>query len=134
MSSKFSLVHGPSSAPLWTATLGALLEIQAELHGDRTALVFPWQGIRRSYTELYDRSTLLSKALIESGLQAGDCVGIFAGNCCEYIEVFCAAGSIGCPVAVLNSNYTPTELSYAVEYSGECGIIVRLLLGRRCLC
>ena len=113
-----SLVYGPISEPLWNITLSALIEKQAATYGGRTAVVFPQQNIRRTYRDLLARSRLVSKALIEQGLKPGDCVGIFAGNRCEYVEVFLGAGAIGCPVVVLNAGYTPTELRNAISYSG----------------
>jgi hypothetical protein len=118
LSKTASLVYGPTAEPLWNITLGDLIERQAAKYGDRTALVFPRQNIRRTYRDLLDRSRLVSKALIEQGLETGDCVGIFAGNCYEYVEVFLGAGAIGCPVVVLNAGYTPTELRDAIAYSG----------------
>ncbi|KAK3116595.1 hypothetical protein LTR53_002893 [Teratosphaeriaceae sp. CCFEE 6253] len=117
-SDNLSLVYGPTSESLWTITLGALVEVQARLYGDRTAVVFPWQNLRRTYRDLHLRSKTASKALLESGLQYGDSVGIFAGNCCEYLDVLLGAAAIGCPVVVLNCNYTPTELESAVTFSG----------------
>jgi len=115
-----SLVFGPTTEPLWNITLGALIEKQAAIYGERTAVVFPQQNIRRTYRDLLTRSRLVSKALIEQGLKPGDCVGIFAGNRCEYVEVFLGAGAIGCPVVVLNAGYTPIELRDAIAYSGKC--------------
>lgn len=115
-----SLVYGPTTEPLWNITLGALIEEQAERYGERTAVVFPRQNIRRTYSDLLVQSRLVSKALIEQGLEAGDCVGIFAGNCYEYVEVFLGAGAVGCPVVVLNAGYTPTELRDAIIYSRKC--------------
>lgn len=114
-----SLVYGPTAEPLWDITLGALIAKQAAKYGDRTAVVFPQQNIRRTYRDLLARSRLISKALIDQGLKPGDCVGIFAGNRCEYVEVFLGAGAIGCPVVVLNAGYTPTELHDAIAYSGK---------------
>lgn len=112
-----SLVHGPTIEPLWTGTLGSLIETQARLHGDRIAVSFPWQNVRRTYHELLLRSKLIAKALLRAQLRHGDAVGIIAGNCYEYIEVFLGASRIGCPVVVLNTTYTPHELSKAVDFS-----------------
>ena len=119
LSKTASLVYGPTAEPLWNITLGDLIERQAAKYGNRTALVFPRQNIRRTYRDLLIRSRLVSKALIEQGLESGDCVGIFAGNRCEYVEIFLGAGAIGCPVVVLNAGYTPTELRDAITYSGK---------------
>jgi acyl-CoA synthetase (AMP-forming)/AMP-acid ligase II len=114
-----SLVSGPTSKPLRTITLGALAETQSEIYNDRTALIVPWQNKRFTFRELFSRANTICKALIELGLQYGDCVGIFAGNCSEYLEVFLGAAFIGCPVVVLNSNYTPSELESTVRFSGR---------------
>jgi len=119
-SKSLSLLYGPTDSPLLAVTLGALTEVQARIYGDRTAVVFPEQNIRRSYRELFQRSRIIAKALIELGMQHGECVGIFAGNCCEFVEVVIGAAAMGCPTVVLNGNYTPDELEYAVKFSGGC--------------
>lgn len=113
-----SIVAGATDNPLWTMTLGELIETQAKYYGGRTAVVFPWQNISRTYHSLSLRSKLVAKALLAAGLQHGDCVAITAGNCYQYIEVFFGAARIGCPVVVLNSTYTPTELQRAAAFSG----------------
>lgn len=112
-----SLVHGPVADALWTTTLSALIETQARLYPDRIAVSFPWQNVRRTYHELLLRSKLVAKALVDAQLRQGEAVGVIAGNCYEYIEVFLGASWLGCPVVVLNSTYTPQELSNAVTFS-----------------
>ncbi|CAK1360233.1 putative acyl-CoA synthetase [Cercospora beticola] len=117
MAPELSILNGPTDQPLWTITLGSLIDFQARAHGDRTALVVPWQNVRRSYNDLATRSKIIAKALLQSGLRYGDCIGIMAGNCSEYIEVFLGAARIGVTSVVLNSNYTPTELCNAISFS-----------------
>ncbi|PPJ57371.1 hypothetical protein CBER1_01349 [Cercospora berteroae] len=117
MAPELSVLNGPTDQPLWTITLGSLIDVQAQAHGDRTALIVPWQNVRRSYNDLATRSRIIAKALLQSGLQYGDCIGIMAGNCSEYIEVFLGAARIGVTSVVLNSNYTPTELCNAMSFS-----------------
>lgn len=112
-----ALVHGPKEPPLWFKTLGSLIDEQADIYGDRIAAIFPWQSVRFSYRQLADRSKILGKAMLEMGLRNGDCIGIMAGNCHQYIEVFLGGGRIGCPVVVLNNTYTPEELKNAVQKS-----------------
>jgi acyl-CoA synthetase (AMP-forming)/AMP-acid ligase II len=60
---------------------------------------------------------ILAKAMLGMGLRNGDCIGIMAGNCYQYIEIFLGGGRIGCPVVVLNNTYTPGELKSAVQRS-----------------
>lgn len=122
MAPELSVLNGSTDQPLWTITLGSLIDVQSRAHGDRTALVVPWQSVRRSYNDLAARSKLIAKALLQSGLRYGDCIGIMAGNCSEYIEVFLGAARIGVTSVVLNSNYTPTELHYAISFSGQSSV------------
>ncbi len=114
-----AIVYGPKEPALWSKTLGNFIDEQANSFGERPCVIFPWQSVRLSYGQLADRSKILAKAMLEMGLRHGDCVGIMAGNCYQYIEVFLGGARIGCPVVVLNNTYTPVELQNAVSRSGE---------------
>lgn len=120
MAPNLAIVHGPKSPPLWHETLGSFIDKQATRFEDRSAAVFPWQSVRLSYRQLAERSRVLARAMLAMGLRHGECVGIMAGNCYEYIEVFLGGSRIGCPVVVLNNTYTPEELRNAVQRSCEC--------------
>ena len=118
MASQPALVYGPQDPPLCTKTLGALIDELAIRFGDQPAVVVPWQSVRLSYRDVAERSLIVSKALLSTGcIRRGDCVGIMAGNCYQYVEVFLGAARIGCPVVVLNNTYTPDELRNAVSIS-----------------
>ncbi|CCF34428.1 4-coumarate-CoA ligase [Colletotrichum higginsianum] len=121
-SRQLSIVHGPTSPPLFLKPLGSLIEDQAKKHANRLALVVPWQSTRLTYRELADRSKVTAKAMLEVGLHHGDCVGIIAGNCYQYIEIFLGASRIGCPFVVLNNAYSPEELKNAVT-SSDCRLL-----------
>ncbi|KAK6214905.1 4-coumarate-CoA ligase [Colletotrichum tabaci] len=121
-SRQLSIVHGPTSPPLFLKPLGSLIEDQAKKHANRPALVVPWQFTRLTYRELADRSKVTAKAMLEVGLHHGDCVGIIAGNCYQYIEIFLGASRIGCPFVVLNNAYSPEELKNAVT-SSDCRLL-----------
>jgi acyl-CoA synthetase (AMP-forming)/AMP-acid ligase II len=112
-----AFVQGPSEPELWRKKLGDLIDEQEQRFGDRDALIVPWQSAKLSYRQLAERSRLVARALLGLGLQHGDCVGIMAGNCYQYIEVFLGGARIGCPVVVLNTTYTPEELGNAVRQS-----------------
>ncbi|KIV78549.1 hypothetical protein PV11_06194 [Exophiala sideris] len=113
-----SVVRGSRSPVLCTKTLGEVIEEQARRNGSRNAASFPWQHHSLSYQQLADRSKLLAKSMLEAGLQHGDCVGIMAGNCYQYIEVFLGAARIGCPLVVFNNTYSTEELCSALSVSG----------------
>lgn len=128
MDPNLALVHGPKEPALWFKTLGSFIDEQADLLENRPAVVFPWQSVRLSYRQLADRSKVLATAMLDMGLRHGDCVGIMAGNCYQYIEVFLGGSRVGCPVVVLNNTYTPEELQNAVKRSCQCQVYIAISL------
>ena len=114
-----SLISGHQEPSLWKTNFGDMVKAQAAKYSSRPAVVVPWQSFRMSYAELADRSGQVAVTLLDLGLQRGDCVGIMAGNRHEYIEIALGAFRIGCPVVLLNNNYSPGELLNAVNISCE---------------
>lgn len=114
-----SLVYGPSVPPLWRKTLAELIKEQATRYAEREAVIVPWQSARLTYARLGERSALVAKALLDTAVKRGDCVGIMAGNCYQYIEIFLGAGRIGSPVAVFNNTFSPQELDTMIARTGE---------------
>lgn len=129
MDSKLALVYGSDEPQLYLKTMGTLIDDQAVEFEGRHAVVFPWQSVRLSYRQLADRSKILAKAMLEMGLSHGDCVGIMAGNCYQYIEVFLGGARIGCPVVVLNNTYSPAELENAVRRSCKLSSLIAHYVG-----
>ncbi|KAE9575428.1 putative acyl-CoA synthetase [Colletotrichum fructicola] len=128
-----SLVFGPKDPPLLEKTLGSVIQDQAKAYGDRTAVVVPWQSTRLTYNDLADRSKITAKGLLELGLKHGDCVGIMAGNCYQYTELFLGAARIGCPFVVLHNTYSPDELSSAVLHSDCKAVFMASQIGSNSL-
>lgn len=116
---KLAFVQGPNEPALWSITLGRLIDDQVARFRDHPAVIVPWQSVSLSYRQLQERSRIMARAMLAMGLRHGECVGIMAGNCSQYIEVFLGAARIGCPVVVLNNTYTPKELCNAVQTSGK---------------
>ncbi|KAM5341498.1 hypothetical protein ACJ41O_014529 [Fusarium nematophilum] len=131
--SQLSLVYGPAQPELLIRTLGSLVEEQADKFGSRCAVSAPWQAARLSYRDLADRSKLMAKAMLEMGMRHGDCVGIMAGNCSQYIEVFLGGARIGCPVVVINNTFAPDELQAAVARVNCKLVFVASNIGTRSL-
>lgn len=117
MKSKSSLVHGPTSVPLSSSTLGELIDGQSLRYRDKMQLIIPYQNSRSSFVQLSERSKRLAKAFLASGLKSGDKVGIFAANRYEYIDVILAAARIGCPSVVFNTTYTAQELYQGATFT-----------------
>ncbi|KAL4738930.1 acetyl-CoA synthetase-like protein [Aspergillus similis] len=128
-----ALVHGPTEPALWYKTLGELVDEQERRYGSKEAVVVPWQSVRLTYRQLAERSRVLAQAMLNMGLRPGDCVGIMAGNCYQYTEVFLGGGRIGCPVVVLNNTYTPEELTRAVHTSSCKLVFISSSIGTRSL-
>jgi fatty-acyl-CoA synthase len=118
-----SYAHGTSLLPLLGETIGANLRRTVERFGDRDALIVRSQGYRATYGELWDCTTALARALVASGIQRGDRVGIWAPNRFEWIVTQYATARIGAILTNINPAYKTAELRYALTQSG-----VRLLL------
>ncbi|KAH7399064.1 hypothetical protein DE146DRAFT_695052 [Phaeosphaeria sp. MPI-PUGE-AT-0046c] len=123
-SSNLSIVHGPTSLPLWQKTIGQVLKEQVQRFGEKTALVVPWQNVRCTFRDLESRSEATARALLAAGLRSGDMVAIMAGNRVEYIDFMLGAARIGCPLVVLNNTYTPSELTSALKRTSTRVLLV----------
>src|SRR2546426_8242099 len=113
-----SYIHGPSLTPLIGETIGENLRRTVERFGDREALVVRWQGYRATYRQLWDETTTLARALIASGVQKGDRVGIWAPNRFEWVITQFATARIGAILVNINPGYKTSELQYALTQSG----------------
>ena len=71
-----------------------------------------------SWSELNSRTNQLFHALRAQGLQPGDAIAVFAGNCREYFEVLLAATHAGLLCVPVNWHFTAEELAYVVSDSG----------------
>lgn len=117
-SEALSIVKGSTEQPVWDITLSQLLKQQAELGPHRQCVVFLAHKYRATYQQLYQTTLTVAKGLISAGVRSGDNIGILAGNCPQYIELFFAASHVGAALVVLNTMYTPGELKSAAKHSG----------------
>jgi len=118
-----SYLHGTSSTPLLGETIGANLRRTVERFGDREALVVRAQGYRATYRELWDQTTTLARALLASGVQKGDRVGIWSPNRFEWVITQFATARIGAILVNINPAYKTSELQYALTQSGVTMLI-----------
>ena len=100
-------------------SLGQLLDHQAAKYPTREAVVFPTEGVRYTYHELNSRVQIVSKALLAHGISAGNRIGVFSGNCVQYVEVFLAATRIGAITVLLNTAYSSIECQNVLKETGE---------------
>jgi fatty-acyl-CoA synthase len=113
-----SYLHGPSLTPLLGDTIGENLRRTVECFGNREAVAVRHQSYRATYTELWNETTTLAKALMASGVQKGDRVGIWAPNRFEWIVTQFATARIGAVLVNINPAYKTSELRYALMQSG----------------
>ncbi|MGI8801608.1 MAG: AMP-binding protein [Solirubrobacteraceae bacterium] len=110
--------HGIGRLPLLGETIGANLRRTAERHGDREALVSPWDGVRMTYAELDAAVDALAGGLLGRGIAAGDRVGVWSPSCAGWTLVQYATARVGAILVNLNPAYRTHELGFAARQSG----------------
>ncbi len=114
---------GDTSVPLLDQTIGGNLDATVARHGDRPALVVPFEDVRWSYDELGAEVDHVAKALIALGVVKGDRVGIWSPNCTGWVLVQFATAKIGAILVTINPAYRTHEVQYALRQSG-CSVLV----------
>jgi fatty-acyl-CoA synthase len=112
-----SYLHGLGTTPLLGETIGGNLRRTVDRFGDREALVVRSQGYRATYRELWDATTVLARALVASGVEKGDRVGIWSPNRFEWVVTQFATARIGAILVNINPAYKVAELEYALGQS-----------------
>jgi fatty-acyl-CoA synthase len=118
-----SYSHGTSNTALLGETIGANLRRVAAQYPDAEVLVDAPAGRRWTYREFDADTDVLARGLIETGLLAGDRVGIWAPNCAEWVLLQYATAKAGSVLVNINPAYRSHELAFALRQSG-----VRLLI------
>jgi fatty-acyl-CoA synthase len=113
-----SYASGPSSTPLIGRTIGAEFDRVAEATPDALAVVSRHQGARLSYAQLHDAVERAARAFLALDVEKGDRVGIWAGNCLEWLIVQYATAKVGAILVNVNPAYRRHELQYALGKSG----------------
>jgi fatty-acyl-CoA synthase len=113
-----SYAHGPSTLPLLGETIGENLRRTAERFPDRDALVVRSQRYRATYRQLWDETTAVARALVATGIEPGQRVGIWAPNRFEWVITQYAAARAGAILVNVNPAYKAAELRYALRQSG----------------
>jgi fatty-acyl-CoA synthase len=116
--SEIAYASGTSTVPLLGQTIGQNLAATAERHGDREALVVPFQDVRLSYVELTHEIERVARLLLSMGLEKGDRLGIWSPNCAEWVLVQYATAQVGVILVNLNPAYRTSEVQYALAQSG----------------
>ncbi len=112
---------GVTEPPLLEQCIGDNLDAAVARYPDREALVDRAQGVRMTYAELGEAVDRLARALLASGLEKGDRVGIWSPNTAEWVLVQFATAKVGAILVNINPAYRTHELTYVL---GQAGIRV----------
>lgn len=96
--------------------VGDLAHRGERLWGDRVA--FAWQGRRRTYAEVADRTAHMASVLDAAGVRAGSRLAMLSSNVPEVIEGCWAASLLGAVVVPLNVRLTGGDLRYQLDDAG----------------
>src|SRR5437773_10866736 len=107
-----SYAHGVSSLPLIGKTIGDLFDETAAQYADRDALISVFEGQRLSYAGLREAVDQVARALMALGVQKGERVGIWSGNCAAWVLVQFATAKIGAVLVNINPAYRLYELEF----------------------
>ncbi len=119
----FSYTHGVSTVPLIGQTIGDQLDEIAAKHGSNEAVVSVFENQRLTYSALLDEVNRCARALMATGIQKGDRVGVWSTNCVAWIVAQFATAKIGAIQVNINPAYRLHELDYALQQS-ECNALI----------
>ena len=97
-------------------TLCALMEESSKRYGDRLAVI---DGPRRlSYADLAAQARTMTRALMASGVQAGDRVAIWLPNTVHWLVAALGAHGAGASLVPMNTRYTGYEAADVLRRTG----------------
>ena len=108
--------------------LAFMIRESVRAHGPKTAMRYKEGGVWRSitYAELGERIRAVAKALLESGVQEGDMVGIFARNAPEWAIAdfgILSAKAVSVPIYATNTTsqaeYIATDAGLKLVFVGD---------------
>ncbi len=112
-----SYLHRGGDEPLIGVTIADHFHAVCNRFPEREAVVSMPQNRRLTYSELRFQVDLLAWGLLETGIERGDRIGIWATNNIEWLLLQLATARIGAVLVNINPAYRPKELAYAIERS-----------------
>lgn len=123
INNKISYRFGQSDDPLIPLTIPEILLKSVEKHPDKDCIISHHQSITKTYHDLDHDSNLLANGLKSLGVKRGDPIGIWSGNCYEWIIVQFATAKLGAILVNINPGYKENELEYCLNLVGVKMII-----------
>jgi acyl-CoA synthetase (AMP-forming)/AMP-acid ligase II len=109
--------------PIPELTIPAAVARAAREFGDAEALAVPG-GVRLSFAELEERVAGVAGALMESGIEAGDRVALWAPNGAEWLLAGLGALSAGAVLVPVSTRFTGPEALDVISRSGARALFV----------
>ncbi len=108
----------PATATPRQATIGAVLDRAARLHGGSDALVHVASGERRTYAELRSDARRVARALMACGVTSGERVVIWGRNTAAWPVIQLGAAYAGAILVTANPALSDEEVEFIVAQSG----------------
>ena len=91
-------------------TIPSSLAHWADVSADKVCTWFEDQPV--TYAEMEQRSTAVANSLAESGVRAGDTVGLLLSNCAEFAYIWFGAAKLGAVIVPINLHYKGAYLAH----------------------
>jgi len=105
-------------------TIGGLVDEMASRYPNSDALVYPFRGIRYSYSQFRDVCNRAAKGLMKLGIKKGENIAIWANNMPEWVISQFSTGKMGAVLVTVNTNYRSFELEYLMKQSDSTTLIL----------
>lgn len=115
---KISYRFGSSTDPFIPLTVSQIFLKSVEKHPDKHCVISHHQSLIKTYQDLEIDSNKLSHGLKSLGVNRGDPVGIWSGNCYEWIIVQFATAKLGAILVNINPGYKESELEFCLNLVG----------------
>lgn len=125
MTESLSYARGATEVPLIEQTIGDFFDDMVARQPERDALISRHEGQRFTYRELQAASNRLASALLKTGLEPGDRVGIWSHNNVAWVLMQVATAKAGLVLVNINPAYRTAEVEYALNKVG-CKALVSM--------
>lgn len=125
MDKKYSYCQTTSDLNLERFTIRERLDIMANIYPDKVAFIFNQnQGLKLTYSEVRERSTLLAKNFQNLNLNKGDRIAYLMPNTHEILISYFASAFIGLVSVPLDPENDGKDLEYMIEKTEPKAIII----------
>jgi carnitine-CoA ligase len=112
---------GPADFGVERFSVAAVLDRRAEEFPDRVMMSIA--GIEVTFEQMRRRSCAAANALLDLGIEPGDCVALFTATCPEWVYFWLGAGRIGAVTAAVNAANKGEFLLHALRLSRAKAVI-----------